>query len=264
MPLVVPAPPKMTTPWPEFEFGPASAALRQPPMEIELKYFVPLERVIASGLIDRLEPRRIVQDYFPRSSVPELIDELRLSERFDRTDELTSARLRRSETSRGTLFSIDFKSRKQEGELGRLSRFEVSIPLSFEQYTCFSTRATTGTIEKLRYSLSGVVMPDTKHEMEVTAEVDIIMRAGGKGKLVDPSFALVDIELPDESLVKAMRAGFHTFDLLESKVVELTAASQDLQDVLSSRRMAKHGVGKAERQKIAELHAMCSAPRSPE
>lgn len=245
-------------------YGLAGTALEtkvliDPPIETEMRYFVPLSKLAESGLIEGVEPVRILQHYFPKSGVAGLVSQFGLNERFDRTDELSSARLRRSEGPAGTVFSIDFKSRKFEGAGGRISRIEISIPLSFEEYCSRLGNATSGTLEKLRYSIQGSVTMPGGDELALKAEVDLVCRAGNKGKRVDPSFALVDIELPDGQIALRMREGKHSFEILKSGALELIQAPAELAEVLSTKRMAKHGLGRDERQAIGKLRELCEA-----
>lgn len=231
----------------------------EPPVEIEMRYFVPMTRLARSGLIEEREPIRILQHYLPRSGLAELIRDFELSERFTRTDELTSVRLRRIDSARGTSFSIDFKSRKFEGELGKISRIEISIPIDSVEYEELLRRGSVGSLEKLRYSVDGSVRAGDGREIQLSAEIDILCRVGNKGKRIEPSFALLDIELPDEALAADVRSGSHDFELLKEGVIELGLAPKDLRDVLSTKRMAKHGLGKSDRPAIEKLHELCAS-----
>lgn len=241
-------------------FGPSCASVTgaspvpSAPLEIELRFFVSLERIKECGALQGIEPLRIRQDYFPERRIPSLLESYRVYERFDVGDEITSARLRRTERSGNVQYSIELKGSKRPSEEGKISRVEISIPIEKSEYKRLSTKATAGSLEKLRYEIEGMLLCPTEGPVAVTAQIDMLERAGKSRQKVKTDYVTVDVEIPSLSAAGPLRRGLHSFDFLRDGAVDLSTSDDALSDAMSTRRLAREGITRRAKKAIRKLH----------
>ncbi len=183
--------------------GAGCRARLAPPQEIETRYFAELTSLKNHLDLARIEPRHVIQHYFPGHLVSDLLRQLELHKHFKDTDKITSARLRRETQGGGSSYSIEFKSPKTGGRLGKVSRIEIGIPLSSELYDRILRRCSAGMLEKLRYEVQGTVLDERAGcSLPLTAQVDVLVKAGRNGQRIAANFATIDIELSSKHLLR--------------------------------------------------------------
>lgn len=258
--------PSLNVPGPSVDRAAAKAELT-PGLEIEAKFFLP--RAAAEVLTRALPFAQIEQRYFKRNLVRPLIErflkETRrtssdggVSMRSDTADvdpaNFSIARIRRTRfPKQQPTYCIEFKGAK-EGDMGfRISRREVSLPISAKQYKALKEEATAGTLRKRRYSISGTITVNGE-SIPTVAQVDCLQAAGKKLRKVDTKFDTVDIELSDVAHIHALRRGHHSFHFLSS-CVELSSRHETLGKPLTTRRLAKDGLHPEALKAIKQLEA---------
>ncbi|MEY4669798.1 MAG: hypothetical protein RL518_2497 [Pseudomonadota bacterium] len=156
-------------------------------------------------------------------------------------EELSIARIRKTrEPGQDPKYFIEFKGAKEGDTLFRISRRELSKPISEELYKALKHEATAGTIQKRRYCVSGTITVDSR-VIPVVAQVDCLEAAGKNLRKVKTDFDTVDIELHDATHIHALRSGEHSFDFLRY-CIELSSADTEAVKPLSTRRIAKKGL----------------------
>jgi hypothetical protein len=234
-------------------------------VEIEAKFFMP--RALAHEVTSALPFVHIEQRYFPRGLINPLLkgfadvlgprpagNELR-SARNARENELPDfsiARIRRTfRPGEQPHYFIEFKGAKEVTEGARISRREISHPISAKQYKALTETATAGIVRKRRYSISGTITIQGR-PISAEAQIDCVQAAGKKLQKINTSFDTVDIELQDPSHIHALRAGRHSFPFLAS-CIELSSADKKLARPLATKRIAKRGLDPEALQAIKKL-----------
>lgn len=208
------------------------------PREIEVRYFVP------DGLAASLKKGdyiSIEQHYFPEKTVRSLIKRFDVDERIGDHDQLTSARIRRSKEKDGpSKYELEFKGQKEEVHGALISRCELGIEISKELYEDLLPEATDGALKKRRYEIAGRIT-DGGTSVKILGHLDALRRSGNSlEKLMEP-FWTIDIELPDTSLFKRLRAGNHNFDFLP-QCIETGTLDNSLRKSLRNSSIAKKGI----------------------
>jgi hypothetical protein len=236
-------------------------------LEIEAKFFLPRE--LARKVTRSIPFAQIEQRYFKRNLVRPLLERFLNEEKRNATDDRNSmrigtppgeredfsiARIRRTRyPKQEPTYFIEFKGAK-EGDSGfRISRRELSLPISSKQYKALKEEATAGTLRKRRYSISGTLTVNGE-TIPAVAQVDCLQAAGKKLHKVAGKFDTVDIELNDPRHIHALRAGHHSFAFLQ-KCVELSAHDEKLGKSLTTRRLAKNGLHSDALKAIKKLEA---------
>ena len=234
-------------------------------VEIEAKFFMP--RALAHEITAALPFIQIEQRYFPRELIKPLLErflygpgarstgnELRVIRdvREDEIADFSIARIRRLfRPGQEPDYVIEFKGAKEVAEGARISRREISQPISAKQYTALTEKATAGIVRKRRYSISGTMTIQGK-AIPAEAQIDCVQAAGKKLSKINTSFDTVDIELRDPSHIHALRAGRHSFSFLAS-CIELSSADPKLSKPLATKRIAKKGLNPEALQAIKKL-----------
>ena len=234
--------------------------------EIEAKFFIPKE--VAQKLVKGLRFTQIEQHYFRGGDITSLLEVFVHSKRpsqtpyptrpetkkISMTDEFSSARIRRTRAAKESpSYSIEFKGSK-EGEANlRISRREISYPITSAEYKSLKDEATAGAIRKRRYAIPGTITVNGQ-VIQVTAQVDRLQAAGRKLHKVEAEFDTVDIELHDTAHIHALRAGHHSFQFLEN-CIEISALDRKICKPLTTRRLAKHGLREDALKAVKTLEA---------
>lgn len=223
-----------------------TAARIRPVEEREVKFVVPLDaalRAVANS--PKLE---ILQTYFADNElakVKTVLDSIAPGS-WPAGLELQQARLRRTASAQGVSYSLELKSPRGTTDDLKNSRQELSVPLSFEAYSCFLPFASGGSIRKDRYCLPGTInMPggpsSATEQVHVVAHVDIFTEAAGKPV---PHYKLrvatVDVEVANKAQENRLVAGDHTIGLVSLYGKEISSR-QKMRSALSPRRVAKEG-----------------------
>lgn len=216
--------------------------------EIEAKFFMP--RAMAQKLTSGLPFTQIEQHYFKRTLVKSLV-EMFLSNKGDPSNptalppnesgEFSIARIRSTrEPGQDATYFIEFKGSK-EGVAGfRISRREVSEPISFRQYKALREDATAGSLRKRRYAIAGTITVNGT-QIPALAQIDSLQAAGKELHKTSTTFDTVDVELQDTSHIAELRAGHHSFEFLHC-CIELSAHNEAFAKTLTTRRIAKKGL----------------------
>lgn len=238
---------------PSIDRGSTKADLTQG-FEIEAKFFLP--RALAKKITGAMPFTQIEQRYFKRNFVRPLLErflgetngsstdrdlainrEIPLIERSD----FSIARIRRTRyPGKQPTYFIEFKGAKTGDKGTRISRREISLPISAKHYKALKEEATAGTIRKRRYAVSGTITI-AGVAIPAVAQIDSLQAAGKKLHKVTTKFDTIDIELGDPSHIHALRAGHHSFRFLSS-CIELSSYNEKLGKPLTTRRIAKNGL----------------------
>jgi hypothetical protein len=222
--------------------------------EIEAKFFMP--HAVADRVTADLPFVQIEQRYFPPEKVMPLLErfvinqpltvnnqELYLPVEVVRRElaDISIARIRSiSEPGGETAYFIEFKGPKVGAEGSRISRPELSKPITAKHYKSLAERATAGIVCKRRYELHGSITVE-KGSVPRKAQIDYLEAAGKRVQTVDRDLYTVDIELLDPAHLSVLRTGEHTFDFL-SECIELDSHNDEIAKILTTRRLAKNGL----------------------
>ena len=222
--------------------------------EIEAKFFMP--QAVAQGLTADLPFLQIEQRYFPPEKVTPLLERFFINQPLTVNDQelylpaevvrrelanISIARIRSvSEPGGEPAYFIEFKGPKVGAEGSRISRPELSKPITSKHYNTLAERATAGTVRKRRYELHGSITVE-KSSVPRKAQIDYLEAAGKNGQTVNGDLYTVDIELLDPAHLSALRAGEHTFDFL-GECIELDSHNDEIAKILTTRRLARNGL----------------------
>lgn len=157
--------------------------------------------------------------------------------------EITTGRLRKSVFAGTTTFLLELKGPKRGPTGKQIERHELQAPLSDEVYRSLLPFADAGRMQKTRYSLKGNAIDSKLGEHPLTAQIDIVNAAGALHDEIErPTFATIDIELPHRRLLRSLRKGRHTFDVLRKDAVEISRAKRVHRNALSTKRIARDGI----------------------
>jgi len=230
----------LNLPGPQIDRSAAKQELN-PEIEIEAKFFLP--RTLAKKLTSSARFMQIEQRYFKRELIKSLLEEFIVPNRSGPIDlsGLSIARIRRTrEPGQEAKYFIEFKGEKGGSNTARISRREISEPITAKDYKALKERATAGILRKRRYSIPGTITIDGR-SIAAVAQIDCLQAAGKKLHKVKTKFDTVDIELQDPAHIDALRSGHHSFSFL-ARSIELSANNGRLAKVLTTRRIAKNGL----------------------
>lgn len=232
---------------------PLAKSLRSPaPQEIELKHFVPSE--IGFAVSYGRAATRIEQYTLVKASVQRLVEKLGLHKRVANYEDFSSARVRHSVTPDGTHHHVlELKSPKFD----RVARYEYTIPISERVLVKLRDSCADGALRKLRYEVPGRLIVDDElggEAVGLTLQLDRVLAAGPSLKALEEPLFTADLELPHGDFVVAVRRGFHTFAWL-AECVEMNSLDPRLSKPLSSRQIARHGIGLRQHRALRHVEA---------
>lgn len=244
-------------PRPEKEGGqPATLPTRF--LEREVKFFMPIDELRQWLQFDQLETLELRQRYFPASllSNAEAIVRTRYGLELPEKISPVQARLRETIGVSGTSYCLELKGAKYGPPGKAIERMEIPLPLTKEAFEVLSAFATDGTIIKTRYQVPGTIEDRHGLQIPVIAQIDVIALAhkaeNSKDRYVG-SFATVDIELPDKSLLKRLRNGHHSFEFLRHGAVDLALQDDEVVHAVSNNRLGRKGFDDKARHAIDRL-----------
>jgi hypothetical protein len=228
--------------------------------ETELKFAL-TEEVLATLNLDTITPLTVTQYYLPDAVHDSLVDSILAGSGIDR-DALpdgiafSQMRVRKIQSDAGETYYLQAKAKLPDGEAAQ--KIEIGTEISEEEYKSlrdYSKAAQAGMIKKYRYKIEGE-LNDGSEVMPVTAEVDVVLKAGPKGEKVRTKFpiASVDIEVSDLSHLALLRSGHHSFEFLKGQVI-LTDADPKLRKALSTSGLGRKGVSARTEQALEEINS---------
>ena len=223
---------------------------RLAPQEIELKHYVPAD--IGFAVSYGRAAIHIEQYTLVKASVPRLVEKLGLHKRVANYEDLSSARVRLSVKPDGTHDQVlELKSPKFD----RVARYEYAIPISEGLLLKLRDSFADGAIRKLRYEVQGSLLAydDAGGEpIRVTLQLDRLLAAGPRLQALKEPLFTADLELTHSDLVSTVRRGFHSFPWL-TECVELNSLDPRIAKPLSSRQIARHGIGSRQHRALKEI-----------
>ena len=230
--------------------------LPRPHTEIEARYFVPASALQNHLELNELPAQRILQAYFPPRLLPEMVRlaaDLNEAEDLPNPRFLTHSRVRKVSWLRSPEdcqpaekeYFLQLKSMKNE----KMFRLEVSVPLPEILFNELLPRASDGSLEKIRLVHKGCVFDGNAWPEKAEAHIDFLIAAGkkragppGHAKELFARSALVDVEVPEVSLIAALRdPSRHSFPYLMDGV-DLSTRPRQAREALSARSLARHGL----------------------
>ena len=226
------------------------------PQEIELKHYVPSDLGFAVSY--GRAATHIEQYTLVKASVPHLVEKLGLHRRVANYEDLSSARVRLSVTPEGTHHHVlELKSPKFD----RVARYEYAVPISDRVFLKLRDSLADGALRKLRYEVPGILLVDEgagDEPVAVTLQLDQVLAAGPRLQALETPLFTADLEVSRSDFVIAVRRGSHSFSWL-SECVELNSLAPHLAKPLSSRQIARRGVGARQQQALRNVEALCFA-----
>lgn len=218
---------------------------KRSPREIEVRYFVP-ERLIEE-LTQRRDYVSIEQHYFPEKTIRDLVKQFGVARVVNDHDSFNTARIRRTKFSKdNTIYELEFKGPKELVGGAPISRSEFGIAITKEMFQELREKATEGSLKKRRYLINGKI-EDAKAWKSASGHLDLLRRAGPDMERIKPPFATIDIELPSEGLLPALRAGRHSFKFL-AECVEIGRLDSSVRTAIANSTIAHEGMeGRQER-----------------
>lgn len=225
---------------------------RLAPQEIELKHYVPSD--IGFAVSYGRASTHIEQYTLVKASVPRLVEKLGLRKRVANYEALSSVRVRLSVKPDGTRDNVlELKSPKFD----RVARYEYAIPISERVFLKLRDSFADGALRKLRYEVYGTLLADDgagPKPVSVIVQLDRVLAAGPRLRDLERPLFTADLEVPHSELITAIRQGFHSFDWL-TECVELNSLDLRISKPLSSRQIARHGIGARQQQALANIEA---------
>jgi hypothetical protein len=220
---------------------------------------MPMSDLASQVNLSTLEKLELRQRYFPPQLVPNVETLMRNHYGIDLPAKISpvQARLREITSSTGTTYCLELKGAKSGPPGEAIERLEVPLHLTKDLYDALAAFADDGVLEKTRYLLPGEIVDKAGVKHPVVAQIDVIHLAckketGSKDQYAG-SFATIDIELSDKTLLKRLRNGHHTFTFLQNGAVDLALQDLELAQSVSNSRLGRKGFDDKSRHAIDKL-----------
>jgi hypothetical protein len=168
-----------------------------------------------------------------------------LADLVDSIEGLTSGRIRKTQAlapASGSLiaplYQLELKGRRQLLE-GASKRPEVSLSISAKTFVDLQNEADGGTVVKQRHEIHGRIFRGGSATL-VTAQLDRYVTTGAPPKPPPLYFNTIEIEVPDQRLIKLLKAGHHNFSFLK-QCIDVATLAETLQDSFKNRSLARDG-----------------------
>lgn len=229
--------------------------------ELELRYLLKLSDVRDLFKKGGVTSKILEQRYFPKEALPRIVilakEAHGLSDNQIAEKKFSSARLRKvTRVGKTPRYFLELKSNKTGPSSLKLSRAELSVPLSRSDYIRLLPSAHAGLVRKKRLIFEGEISVSGDRTIPCRLQVDYWLKAGKRIPSGTPSqkfgFVTADLELPSQKLARLVRLGRHSISMLD-KSMELSALPAEQQSILSNRRLACKGFDKDARSQIRRL-----------
>ncbi|MCB9029417.1 MAG: hypothetical protein H6619_00040 [Deltaproteobacteria bacterium] len=199
--------------------------------EIELKYFLTLDRAKAVLAQNNHITKNLEQSFFKKSELVQIYEQcFTVNERSLLIDQCTAGRVRKEIFNQRVSYCVTFKGPKDKD----LNRIELEKSISEELYQQLLKHELRGTIAKDRHVVAGSLELDSGEVIDLKAEIDLVTSL----KL---PFATVDVELPDTQYIYPFREKKHSFDFLKEDALELSIQDKKLRSFLNMKHLARYG-----------------------